>query len=104
MNKQYREDKSEKTEVLWEKEERAKHTALLSGVVFFMLLIVFLWAINTKGLLEFLNFNKKKAFNVDEFSVEFNQALSDVSDKLGAMKGEPVPEGYQPQVPVESKE
>ncbi len=91
-------------EVAWEKEERAKHTALLSGVVFFMLLIVFLWAINTKGLLEFLNMNKKKSFNIDDFSVEFNQALSDVSNKLGDMKNDPVPEGYKGKIDGDQKD
>jgi hypothetical protein len=97
MENSHHENKK-KMEVLWEKEERAKHTALLSGIIFFMLLIVFLWAVNTKSFLELLNFNKKKSFNIDEFSVEFNQALGEVSDKLGSMKSEPVPEGYEPQV------
>lgn len=99
----YREEDAKKTKVMWEKEEREKHAALWAGVLFFMLLVIFLWLLNTKNLFEYFNFNKKKTLNLDEFSVEFNQALNDVSSKVGDMKVDSVPAGYTPQVPEQNK-
>jgi hypothetical protein len=97
----YREEDAKKTKVLWEKEEKEKHTALWAGVLFFMLLIVFLWVLNTKSLFEYFNFNKKKKINLDQFSQEFNQTLNEVSAKVGEMKVDSVPADFRPQVPME---
>lgn len=93
----YREEDAKKTKVLWEKEEKAKYTALWAGIIFFMMLIIFLWLLNTKNLFEYLNFNKKKAFNIDQFSQEFNQSLSDAMSQLGEMKSDAVPPDFNPQ-------
>lgn len=99
----YREEDAKKTKIMWEKEEKAKYAALWAGIFFFMTLIIFLWVLNTKSLFEYLNFNKKKSFNIDQFSQEFNQSLDDVMSKLGKMKNDSVPDDFRQQIPENNK-
>ncbi len=99
MEKQYRDGDAKKDKMMWEKEEGDKHAALWAGVIFFMSLIIFLWFLNTKSLFEYFNFNKKKSFNIDQFSVEFDQALAEFKSDTEKMKNEPVPNGFRLQVP-----
>jgi hypothetical protein len=101
MIKKYHDDSAKKTKVLWEKEERDKHAALFAGVCFFMVLILFLWLLNTKSFFDSLKFNKKKQFNIDKFSQEFNQSFSEVMTRMGNM-GEmnAAPASNSPQAPA----
>jgi hypothetical protein len=68
------------------KEERDKHRALLAGVVFFMILIVFLWIINLGNVLKPSAIKEKNSFDVDKFSEEFQQSFNEVGAKMEELK------------------
>lgn len=68
------------------KEEREKHRALLAGVFFFMILIIFLWAINLGNVFRASAIKEKKPFDVDKFSKEFQQSFDEVGAKMEEFK------------------
>jgi hypothetical protein len=68
------------------KEEKDKHRALLAGVIFFMILIVFLWVINLGNVLKPFGAKEKKSFDVDKFSLEFQQSFNEVGAKMEELK------------------
>lgn len=68
--------------------EREKRLIMWSGVSFFMLLFVFIWAFNVKSVFEkemSLEQSNQEQFDVKEISDKFNQTLKEVSQNLAKL-------------------
>jgi hypothetical protein len=68
------------------REEKDKHTALLAGVIFFMILIVVLWVVNLG--IEFKFGQKKSAekINVDQLTKDFQTSFDEVGTRMNQLK------------------
>ena len=68
------------------KEEKDKRLVMWSGVIFFMILIIFLWFLNTRKVFSLIGDNgKENNFDVSEATEEFNKAFEELSEKMNAM-------------------
>lgn len=68
------------------REERDKHRALFAGVIFFMILIVFLWMINLGNVVRPFTIKEKKTFDIDKFSKEFQESYNEVGARMEGLK------------------
>ncbi|MFA5248286.1 MAG: hypothetical protein WC415_03500 [Patescibacteria group bacterium] len=75
------ENKKESDSVIL-KEEKAKHIALWSGLIFFFGLIFCLWLVNVKNIFSIWPSNEEKKFNLETFSQEFKSSLKEVSGRM----------------------
>jgi cytoskeletal protein RodZ len=69
-----------------QKEERDKHNALLTGVIFFMILIIVLWVINLKTIFTFAPAKQNDQLNVDQLTQDFQQAFNEAGTKMDQLK------------------
>ena len=69
-----------------QKEEKDKHDALLAGVIFFMALIIVLWAMNLKIVLKSPAAKPGDQLNINKLSQDFQKAFSDVGAKINELK------------------